>query len=107
MWFVGLLLGAWIGATIDGFNGAIGGGLIGFALGFGLRQLMRRQDTAAEEGDAQRRLAALEARLLALEARLVTLEGDEMPEPPAPTPALAVSPVTISTSVVDARIVDE
>jgi uncharacterized membrane protein len=90
MWFIGLLLGLWIGAMIGGFNGAVGGALIGFAVGFGARQLMRRQDAAAAEGDLSRRLARVEASLRAVEQRLVALETGttaEMATPMEPSVA--------------------
>jgi uncharacterized membrane protein len=84
MWFIGLLLGLWIGAMIGGFNGAVGGALIGFAVGFGARQLMRRQDAAAAEGDLSRRLARVEASLRAVEERLIALETGAWTEAAVP-----------------------
>ena len=97
MWFVGLVLGAWIGAMVSGFEGALVGAIIGFAAGFGLRQLMRHQDSAASQDKLERRLARLEGSLQGLERRLVALEGTAAAATvdSAPVPALQTSPVPL------------
>jgi uncharacterized membrane protein len=91
MWFVGLVLGLWIGATLGGFNGAVAGGIIGLAAGFGLRQLIRRQDAVAAEGDLTRRVARVEASLRALERRLEAIQGGTVAQSSATVEAAAAA----------------
>jgi uncharacterized membrane protein len=103
MWFLGLLIGMWLGAVVGRFEGAVGGALLGAAAGLGLRQLMRRQDAKASEGELQQRVTTLEQRLRTLERRLATLETSGAAVAPVPPPipepftavAAAPEPATI------------
>jgi uncharacterized membrane protein len=94
MWFVGLVLGLCIGASVGDFKGAVVGAIIGLALGFWLRQLMRRQDAVAAEGEMGRRLSTLETRLHALEQRLETIERSDVRHPQVAADAAAPGPLS-------------
>ena len=63
--WMGLLLGALIGAYLDGFRGFIAGGAVGFVSG-----LVLRKSSLAGEPASSRRILALEQRVAALEAAL-------------------------------------
>ena len=92
MWFVGLVLGLCIGASVGDFKGALVGAIIGLALGFWLRQLMRRQDAVAAEGEMGCRLSTLETRLHVLEQRLETIERSDLRHPQVAAEAAAPVP---------------
>ena len=86
--WLGLLLGAVVGASFAGFRGAVLGAAIGFIAGELLRK-WRGPTSALTEAPLFARLAAIEKRLAHLEAKQ-DAEG-------SPTTALESSPISTST----------
>ena len=100
MGWIGLALGALIGASFAGFRGGVVGAAIGFVAGELLRRL-RLPASAPSEASLPRRLAEIEQRLAAIETRLgservddatasVAARIDSEAAPPAPATQVVV-----------------